>query len=80
MENEKVTLQNILGFNVDGFNVDKVKVLRNCVLPELGGHIFQAMKSASCAKKFGRKNDIKESLQTAYNSESMPCQQLDLEF
>jgi DNA (cytosine-5)-methyltransferase 1 len=77
---EREFLEEKLGFNVDGFDVDKRKVLRNCVLPELGLHIFKEMKSASCAKEFGRKNDIKESLQTAYNSESMPCQQLALDF
>lgn len=77
---ERKFLEEKLGFNVDGFAVDKRKVLRNCVLPELGLHIFNAMKSASCAKELGQKNDIKESLQTTYNSQSMPCQQLALEF
>jgi len=76
---EREFLEVKLGFNVDGFAVDKRKVLRNCVLPELGLHIFNAMKSASCAKALGQKNDIKECLQTAYKSANMPNVQMALE-
>jgi DNA (cytosine-5)-methyltransferase 1 len=75
---EREFLEKKLGFNVDGFAVDKRKVLRNCVLPELGLHIFNAMKSASCANALGKKNDIKDSLQTAYNSASMQNAQYEL--
>lgn len=77
--NEREFLQGKIGFNVDGYDVDKRKVLRNCVLPELGEHIFKEMKSASCAKKLGQKNNTKESLQTAYNSASMQSAQYALE-
>ena len=39
---EKEFLQKELGFNIDKYDgVDKRKLLRNCVLPELGLHIFQ---------------------------------------
>jgi DNA (cytosine-5)-methyltransferase 1 len=39
-EMEREFLQEKLGFNLDGYSFDKRKVLRNCVLPELGLHIF----------------------------------------
>ena len=58
---------------------DKRKVLRNMVNPDLGLHVFKAMKSASCAKKLGQKNDAAEGLQTAYNRPSMPALQTALE-
>ena len=38
---ERVFLQKELGFNIDKYNgIDKRKLLRNCVLPELGLHIL----------------------------------------
>lgn len=59
---------------------DKRKVLRNMVNPDLGLHVFNAMKSASCAKSLGKKNNTKDSLQTAHNSQIMPCQQMTMDF
>lgn len=46
MRRERERLQDEYGINLDGYEgVDKRKVLRNCVTPELGFHIF------NCAKK-----------------------------
>lgn len=40
--NERLFLQNKLGFNLDNFSgVDKRLLLRNCVVPEMGLHIFK---------------------------------------
>lgn len=36
--------QDLLGFNLDGFDLDKRKVLRNCVMPEVGKHILDAFQ------------------------------------
>lgn len=45
VEKEREFLQNKLGFNIDKFKgIDKRKVLRNCVVPELGLHIFNCSK------------------------------------
>jgi len=42
---EREFLQNELGFNIDQYSgVDKRKLLRNCVLPELGLHILNESK------------------------------------
>jgi len=42
---EREFLQKQFGFNLDkATNIDKRKVLRNCVLPELGLHILNASK------------------------------------
>lgn len=39
---EREFLQNELGFNIDKYDgIDKRKLLRNCVLPELGLHILK---------------------------------------
>jgi DNA (cytosine-5)-methyltransferase 1 len=43
---EREFLQEALGFNIDKYEgVDKRKLLRNCVLPELGLHVFNNMKN-----------------------------------
>jgi len=40
---ERAYLQDKLGFNLDQYSgVDKRKLLRNCVVPEMGKHIFDA--------------------------------------
>ena len=42
---EREFLQNELGFNIDKYSeIDKRKLLRNCVLPELGLHILNESK------------------------------------
>jgi len=40
-------LQELHGINLDGYKIQKQKVLRNCVLPEVGLHVFNcALKKA----------------------------------
>ena len=43
---ENGELKKILGFDLDEYRIkDKNKLLRNCVLPELGLHIFKSMNN-----------------------------------
>jgi len=80
VHNDIVGSSQVYGVSLDKYKInDKRKILRNMVDPELGLHVFNAMKSASCAKKSGQKNDTKECLQTAYNSANMPNVQITLE-
>ena len=60
MRKERVFLQEKFGFNLDKYSkVDKRKLLRNCVVPELGLHIF----NSSLEKKYTQNSLTK----TAFN-------------
>lgn len=41
---EREMLEKKFGFDVSDFKGDKRKILRNCVIPEMGLHIFEEMK------------------------------------
>ena len=60
---EREFLQEKLGFDVSGYTgIDKRKVLRNCVVPEMGLHIF------NCA--LGKKEEKDNEPQTLFNSQT----------
>ena len=47
IRSEREHLTELTGFNIDGYSgVDKRKLLRNCVLPEMGLHVFECMKAS----------------------------------
>jgi hypothetical protein len=49
---EREFLQEKIGFNIDKYvGIDKRKLLRNCVLPELGLHIFQCVDHRQTTEK-----------------------------
>lgn len=49
--NDRERLSKLFGFNIDKYNgIDKRLCLRNCVLPELGLHIFNCAKNSEVNK------------------------------
>ena len=51
---EREFLQDYLEINLDKYSgIDKRKVLRNCVLPKLGKHVFDSMNDSLPATQEG---------------------------
>ena len=71
---ERELLQEKFGFDVSDFKGDKRKILRNCVVPEMGLHIFNEMRHVLCQNNLPKKGNA-VAQNPAYNPASMPLQE-----